>query len=151
MKKLADFYINKALLIGFLYAAFHSVAYFIVVVLVAESFRNVYLLRLAISLVVGGVAGAYINRHGLEMWLSKHRSGTGPATVLDGLFNGAAVGFGVAVIPALTALIASHHLDEAKTAIIITYLASTVIGGIIGAALAAVGRKYVPAKSGSGE
>jgi len=50
---------------------------------------------------------------------------------------------GTALLPALTALISTNHLEMAKTFIIVTYLSSAVLGGIIGSLVSAIGRKYI--------
>jgi hypothetical protein len=80
------------------------------------------------------------------MWLLKHRGGSGPAKILDGTLNGAAVGIGTALLPALTALISTNHPEMAKTFIIVSYLASASLGGIIGTIFASVGRQYIKVK-----
>jgi hypothetical protein len=102
----------------------------------------VYLVRLALCLVVGCPIGAYLNRYSVDMWLVKHHS-SGSAKIFDGTLNGAAVGIGTALLPALTSLIGSNHLEMAKTFIIVCYIASALAGGIIGSMVAAVGRKYI--------
>ena len=106
-------------------------------------YRDVYLFRLVLCLVVGCPIGAYLNRYSVDMWLVKHRSDTGPATIFDGILNGAAVGIGTALLPALTALISTNHPEMAKTFIIVSYIAAALIGGIIGSMFAAVGRTYI--------
>jgi uncharacterized membrane protein len=147
MKRITDFYIKHAELIGALYCAVPVVLWF-VATLVFFRFRGVYVLRLILSIVIGCPLAAYFNRHGLEMWLAKHRGNTGPATVTDGMLNGAAVGMGLAVLPALTSLIGTNHLEMAKTFIIVVYVFSAVAGGIIGALIASIGIKYIERNPG---
>ncbi len=106
-------------------------------------FREVYLLRLALCLAVGCPIGAYLNRYSVDMWLLKHRSSQGPAKIIHGTLNGAAVGIGTALLPALTSLISTNHPEMAKTFIIVSYVASASLGAIVGTAFAAVGRKYI--------
>jgi len=77
------------------------------------------------------------------MWLSKHKGSYGPAKIIDGTINGAAVGMGTALLPSLTALISTNHLEMAKTFIIVSYAASAVVGAIIGSMVSAIGRKYI--------
>ena len=96
-----------------------------------------------LSLVLGGLSGAWVNRLGLALWLAKHRSSAGPATVLEGMLVGASVGMGGALLPPLTSLIATNHLDQAKTFIIGVWLCAIVLGAGIGALLAVVGRRYI--------
>jgi hypothetical protein len=139
MRRWCDAYIRHAGLIGVLYAAVPALGWFIYS-LVNPPFRDVYLLRLAIALVVGCGIGAYLNRFGLELWLLKHRSEKGPATVLDGALIGAAIGVGIAVLPPLTALISTNHLELAKTFIIVSWLVACSLGLLIGATLAIIGR-----------
>ena len=77
------------------------------------------------------------------MWLTKHRSDSGPGTILDGSLNGAAIGIGSALLPDLTSLIGTNHLEMAKTFIIVTYISSAFWGGVIGGVVAAIGFKYI--------
>ncbi len=142
MKGLCDFYIRRARTIGVFYCAVPSLIWFAWALLSYE-FRGVYAIRLAVALVAGGWIAANLNRFGLSLWLARHRSAEGPATILDGALVGAAVGIGSAVLPALTSLIRSNHPEQAKTLIIGAWLAALVLGAVIGAALASVGRVHV--------
>ena len=141
MKKLCDLYIRRAGLVGFFHCAIPSFVWFAGMLLFVP-FREVYLVRLGLCLAVGCPVGAYLNRYSVDMWLAKHHSESGPARITDGTLNGAAVGIGTAFLPALTALISSNHLEMAKTFVIVSYVASSFVGGIIGTMFAAVGRKY---------
>jgi len=145
MKRLCDGYIRHAGLVGALYAIVPVLIWF-GLCLALIPFRQVYLLRMLLALVVGGAMGAWLNRFGLELWLLKHRSGQEPATILDGALIGAAIGVGIALLPPLTALIYTEHPVEALTFIIAAWLASCLIGGCIGALLASVGRQHVERK-----
>jgi hypothetical protein len=142
MKRVCETYIRHSCLIGALWCVIPTLAWFIAALSMVP-FREVYLLRLAISLIVGGTLAAFSNRYGVSIWLMKHSSQKGPATVLDGLVIGCSVGMGTALVPPLTLLIATNHLEEAKTYIIVCYLAAMGIGALIGAVLAAIGRKYL--------
>ena len=142
MKKLVDFYVANPRLIGAIYCAVPAVIWF-AVVLASVPFREVYVLRLALCLILGWPIGAYLNRHFLNLWLMKHKSSAGPATVADGAINGAAIGLGIALLPALTALISTHHLEEAKAFIIAVYLLSALTGGIVGGTVTVAGGKYI--------
>ena len=142
MKKLCDLYIKRAGWVGVFHCALPALCWF-VSMLVFVPFREVYLVRLALCLAVGCPIGAYLNRYSVDMWLLKHHSDPGSARIFDGTLNGAAVGIGTALLPALTALISSNHLEMAKTFIIVCYIASALVGAIIGTMVAAVGRKYI--------
>ena len=142
MKKLCDLYIRRAGLVGVFHCALPSLGWFLSMLLFVP-FREVYLVRLALCLAVGCPIGAYLNRYSVDLWLSKHNSDSGPARISDGTLNGAAVGIGTALLPALTSLISSNHLEMAKTFIIVSYIASAFVGAIIGTIFAAVGRKYI--------
>jgi hypothetical protein len=142
MKRLCDFYIRRAGSIGVIYCAVPNLVWFIVA-LFSVPFRQVYLLRLGLSLMVGCSITAYLNRYGVEIWLYKHRSANGPATIVDGVLVGAAIGIGSALLPTLSTLISSSHLETAKTVVIVTYLSATLIGAVFGAVLATIARKYV--------
>ena len=146
MKKLTDLYIKRAGLVGLLHCALPSFGWFLSMVLFVP-FREVYLFRLALCLAVGCPIGAYLNRYSVDMWLLKHRSGQGPGKIIHGTLNGAAVGIGTALLPALTSLISTNHPEMAKTFIIVSYVASASLGAIIGTTFAAVGRKYIKVES----
>ena len=106
-------------------------------------FREVYLLRLGIAVLVGGWVAAWLHAYGVKIWLIKHRSPAGPATAVDGALIGTAVGGGIQVIPALTAFIATNHPEEAKAIVIGVWLVSLVIGALVGASLASIWGQYV--------
>ena len=142
MKKLCDLYIQHAGWVGVIHCALPSLVWF-GGMLVFVPFRGVYLLRLGLCLAVGCPIGAYLNRYSVDMWLAKHRGDTGPASIIDGTLNGAAVGIGTAFLPALTSLISTNHPEMAKTFIIVAYIAAVLIGGVIGSMVAAIGRKYL--------
>ena len=142
MKKLCDLYIRRAGLVGIFHCAIPTLIW-IAYVIITVPFREVYLLRFGLCLFIGCPIGAYLNRYSVDLWLTKHQGEFGPAKILDGTLNGAAVGIGTALLPALTALISTNHPEMAKTFIIVMYLASTVTGGIIGSLVSAIGRKYI--------
>jgi MFS family permease len=142
LRRLCDLYVKRAWLAGMVYCAVPTVAWFAVVFAVRD-FREVYLLRLAIALVAGCAVAALANQFAVNMWVAKHRSSAGPATVFDGLLLGAASGWGTALVPPLTGLIASHGLEATKTLIIAGWLASAAVGAILGAILAVIGRKHL--------
>ncbi len=142
MKRLCELYIRHAGWIGAGFCAVPSLVTFIIVLL-SIPFRGVYVLRVALCVVFGSVIAAYLNRYGVDTWLCKHRSAGGPATIADGALVGAAIGIGSALLPTLTVFIRTNHPETAKTFVIVTYLAVTAAGAIIGTVLAAVARKYV--------
>ena len=111
-------------------------------------FRQVYLLRLAIALLVGGPVAAWLNRFGLSLWMIKHASPKGPGTVLDGALIGWFLGMGMAVIPAFTHFIASNGMDGTKTIVLLIWFSAGAVGAIIGSTLGWVGAKYLDRQSG---
>ncbi|SPE59131.1 membrane hypothetical protein [Verrucomicrobia bacterium] len=147
MKKLCDLYVAKAGLIGALYCVIPTLVGFAVMFCVVP-FRQVYLYRLAIAVFVGGPVAAYLNRFGLSLWLSKHNSPHGPATVLDGALIGWFLGMAMAVIPAFTHFIASNGMDGTKTIVIAIWFIAGIIGAIIGGSLGFVGAKYLDRRPG---
>jgi hypothetical protein len=152
MKRLADWYVRRAGLIGFLYCVVPVLLWFGAVFLFVP-FRSVYVLRLALSIAVGGPVGAIVNRIAVSIWVAKHRSDRGPGTFVDGLFVGGATGIGVTLLPPLTSLIATNHMAEAKTFIIIAWLVAVLNGAVIGGILSLIGRKHLdraPAAEGGG-
>ena len=144
MKKLCDLYIKRAGFVGIIHCALPAVCWFVSMLLFVP-YRDVYLFRLVLCLVVGCPIGAYLNRYSVDMWLLKHQRDPGGAKIIDGTLNGAAVGIGTALLPTLTALISTNHPEMAKTFIIVVYVASALLGAIIGTMFAAVGRKYIKA------
>ena len=148
MKKLCDLYVAKAGLIGALYCIVPTLIGFAVVFCVVP-FRQVYLLRLAIALLVGGPVAAWLNRFGLSLWMIKHASPKGPGTVLDGALIGWFLGMGMAVIPAFTHFIASNGMDGTKTIVLLIWFIAGVVGAIIGSLLGWVGAKYLDRQSGA--
>jgi len=142
MERLCDLYIRHAGWIGAIFCAVPVLVWF-AALLLSIPFRDVYLLRLGLCLAVGSPIAAYLNRYGVSAWLCKHRGQSGPATVVDGVLVGAAIGIGSALLPVLTALISTNHPEAAKTFVIVSYLSVTLVGAIMGAVLAAIGRKYV--------
>lgn len=142
MEHLCDWYIRHAKLIGAFYCWIPTLAWF-GAMMFAVSFREVYLLRLALSLLLGGWIAARVNDYGVRLWLIKHRSKEGPGTVVDGVLMGAGVGVGTTFLPPLTSLIATNHPEEAKLLIILSWSAGIVFGGLIGGMLASIGRKYL--------
>jgi hypothetical protein len=142
MKRLCDWYVRRVAIIGFLYCVVPTLIWF-GWLFATQEFRTVYLLRLAISLVVGGAVAAWVNRFGVSLWVIKHRSKAGPATVLDGALIGVATGWASALLPPLTGLIYSNHLELAKLFIIAAWLTAAVVGALVGAILASVGRAHL--------
>jgi hypothetical protein len=112
-------------------------------------FREVYLVRLAIAILVGGPVAAYLNRFGLSLWMSKHSSPNGPATMLDGALIGWFLGMGMAVVPAFTHFIASNGMDGTKTIVITIWFIAGVVGAILGGTLGLIGAKYLDRQSGA--
>lgn len=148
MKRLCDLYIRHAGWIGAGFCAFPALVWF-VAVLLSVPFREVYLLRLGLCLAVGSPVAAFLNRYGVDAWICMHRSPRGPATVVDGILVGAAIGFGSALLPVLTVFLWTNHPEAAKTFAIVGYLSVTAAGAILGAVLAAIGRKYVDRPPGA--
>jgi hypothetical protein len=150
VKGACRFYIRNAGIIGALYCIVPALAYFAVMAGIVPAIRNVYFLRLGLTIVVGGAVGAYINRFGLSLWLVKHRSSEGPSGVLDGALVGGGIGSGIALLPALTGLIGTNHPEQALTFVVVTWVAATALGVVIGTVLAVVGRKHVDRSSAEG-
>jgi len=142
MNRLCEIYIRHAKLIGAFYCWVPTVAWF-TAIMSAVPLREVYLLRLAVAFFVGGYVAARMNDYGVHLWLIKHRSKDGPATVADGILIGAGVGIGITLLPPLSSLIGTRHPEEAKLFIIIAWAAGVVFGGLIGGVLSSIGRKYL--------
>ena len=147
MKRLCDLYIAKAGTIGALFCIVPTLIGFAVVFGVVP-FRQVYLYRLAIAILVGGPVAAYLNRFGLSLWMCKHNSPRGPASALDGALIGWFLGMGMAVIPAFTHFISSNGMSETKTIVITIWFFAGVAGAIMGGIIGLVGTKYVERQSG---
>lgn len=133
-----SWYLTHGRLMGFLYATVPSLVWF------AWStsslpWRDVYGLRLALAVVVGGFVGATVNEYGLRLWVLKHRSPDGPCTMVDGAAIGGSIGMVLTIVPAMTMLIATNHLDEVLLFIVCGLLTALVVGAAVGAILAFVG------------
>jgi hypothetical protein len=146
MKKLCDLYVAKAGLIGALYCIIPTLMGF-AIGLTMVPFRQVYLVRLAVAILVGGPVAAWLNRFGLSLWMIKHNSPKGPATVLDGALIGWFLGMGMAVIPAFTHFISSNGMSDTKTLVIAIWFIAGGLGAIIGGLLGFVGAKYLDRQS----
>lgn len=142
MERLCDWYIRCVAVVGAFYCIVPAVIWF-GGMFVLLPFRSVYVLRLVLSLAIGPPLAAWANRFALRLWLIKHRSNEGPATVLDGAAIGAAAGMATALLPPLTALIGTNHPMQARTFIILSWLAAIAIGALFGGTLAALGRAYL--------
>lgn len=142
MKKLCDLYVAKAGLIGALFCLVPTLIGFAVVFCVVP-FRQAYLYRLAIAILVGSPVAAYLNRFGLSLWMCKHNSPKGPATALDGALIGWFLGMGMAVLPAFTHFIASNGMSETKTIVIAIWFSAGIVGAIIGGVIGFIGTKYM--------
>jgi len=142
MQRLCDGYIRRVGVIGALYCAVPTVLWF-AGLFILEPFRGVYVLRLVLSLALGCSLAAFANRFALTLWVIKHRSSAGPATVADGVLLGAATGWATALLPPLTALIATNHLELAKAFIIVAWLVAAAVGAVIGGVLATVGSRHL--------
>jgi hypothetical protein len=149
MKKLCDLYVARAGLIGALYCIVPTLIGYAVLFSV-HTFREAYLYRLAIAILAGGPAAAYLNRFGLSLWLIKHASPRGPATTLDGVLIGTFLGMGMTVIPAFVHCLASSDLNQTKTVIISIWLFGAIAGAILGGIIGSVGGKYLDRQSGAG-
>ena len=137
MLRFAEFSLHHPRWMGAVYCIVPAVAW-LVGALCLIPLREVYLLRVALSVVIGGCIAAWLHDYGVKLWFAKRRCTEGPACVLDGALIGAAVGWGIQLLPPLTSLIATHHPQEAKTFIIAAWLISAAIGALVGAALASV-------------
>ncbi len=144
LKALCELYVRRTRLIGALYCIMPTVAWF-TFEMMRVPFREVYLLRLALALVVGGYVAARVNEYGVNLWMTKHRSKDGPCTLKDGALIGAAVGIGIVFLPPLTSLISSHHVQEAKLFIIVVWACGIINGAIIGALLGSIGVRHLSA------
>ena len=142
LERACNGYIHNAQLVGVLYVVVPALLWYLWVAAVAP-FRWVYPLRLVLSLAAGAPIGGFLNRSGLWLWIVKHRSPCGPATLTDGALIGGAVGFGCALLPALTSLIATNHPEAAKAFVIVAWAGAALLGAVIGIALAAIGRDRI--------
>jgi len=148
MRRLCDIYIARAGFFGALFVIVPTVIGHAILYCV-HPFRGVYLLRLAIAILVGGPVGAYLNRFGLSLWLLKHASANGPATVLDGALIGWFLGMGMAVIPAFTHFISSSDLSQTRTSVLAIWFLAGAVGAMLGSTMGLIGTKYLGRPSGT--
>jgi hypothetical protein len=143
-RKLCDLYVRHARLIGALYCIVPTVGGYAIFLALVDPIRPVYWWRLGVSLILGGFFSAIINKYSVSLWLAKHRSPDGPATAMDGVFLGTAVGLGNAFIPSLTCLIKTNHPQQALTFIVCSWVVGIIIGAVVGGLLATMARDVVP-------
>lgn len=139
-QRLASLYVRRAALFGALWCIVPTAIVWLVMLSQSLPFRPVYIFRFAVTAVLGGALGAFANRYGVFLWLLKHRSPEGPATVLDGAAIGAAVGWITGLVGPLAGFIATDHVEDVKTLVIVAWLAAAVTGTIAGALLARLWR-----------
>ena len=142
-ERIGSFYTRKIWLFATLYCVIPVSIWFIWVIL-TNPFREIYLVRIAISFIIGIPISIFFNKYGVELWLMKNENKK--AEVLDGVLIGGFVGAWTVMIPVFTSLIYTNHLEQAKTFIIIAWLISVAVGSIIGGFLANIGRKNLPKK-----
>lgn len=142
LKRLIDGYIRHVSVIGAFYCIVPILLCF-AAMFVLLPFRSVYMLRMILSLAVGPPLAAWANRLALRLWLIKHGSSAGPATVLDGAVVGAAAGMATALVPPLTSLIGTNHPMQARTFIIVSWLLALAIGALFGGVLSAIARSHL--------
>lgn len=142
LQKATNGYIKNARIIGFFYCFVPVIIWFSYILLTTE-FREVYILRFFLSIFVGGFIASYLNEYGLKLWLIKYYS-QDRAGILDGFIIGSCLGIGIAIFPSLTSLIYSNHIEQAKWFIIFSWLASWLIGGVIGSMLAKTAKNILP-------
>jgi hypothetical protein len=138
-KKGYNFYLKHAELIGAFYCAIPVLGW-ILWILFTSPFRQVYIFRLVLSLGIGCPIAAYLNRYGLKIWLMKNSSKTDSANILDGIIIGSSLGISIAILPSLTSLVYTNHLEQAKWFIIISWLIAGLVGAIVGGTLAHIGK-----------
>ena len=140
-QRLAALYIRRAALFGVLWCIVPTLVAWTVMLTAFIAFRPVYVLRFVVTALVGGALGALANSRGVSLWLSKQRSPEGPATVLDGAMIGASVGWITGLVGPLASFIGTEHFEDAKTIVIVGWLAAAVMGTISGALLASLWRR----------
>jgi len=144
MKHIAGFYVAHAELIGALYCIIPCIIVFAATV-GAGLFQEAHIIRLLLSVAVGGYVGSRLNRLGVDAWLTKHHSSKGPATVADGIEIGWTVGLGTCLLPPLTLLIRAHDYRHAVLSLTVIWMAGALIGAILGGILSVICRNSIPA------
>ncbi|MGA1871489.1 MAG: hypothetical protein ACMUJM_23425 [bacterium] len=142
MKKLCNFYIKHILSIGALMCII-PVLFSALYIYLTLPLRQVYIFRLILSLIFGGLAGAYSNSYAVTNWLLRVTKKEYVKGVLNGGVGGLFAGIGTAAIPPLTGLIYSNHIEEAKTIIIATWIFGAMAGILVGSTLGFIGTKYL--------
>ena len=144
-ERLAWFYIKHIKLIASLYVIV-PLSIWIIWILETISFREVYYLRIVISLLLGIPISIFFNKYGIELWLAKHQSKRGPAGGLDGAIIGSFIAAWIVMVPTLTSLIATNDIEQTKTFVILCWIISVFVGLIIGGFLGAFGKRTLPRK-----
>ena len=142
MKRLCIFYIKHIHIIGALMCII-PVILAAIYIYITIPLRQVYILRFILSLIFGGLAGAYSNSYAVNNWLLRVKKKDYMEGVLNGVAGGLFAGIGTAAIPPLTGFINSNNMEKAKTIIIGTWIFGAMAGIIIGALLGFIGTKYL--------
>jgi hypothetical protein len=137
-QRLATVYVKRAALLGALWCLVPTVIAWTVMLSAFIPFRPIYFVRFVVTAIAGGALGAFANRLGVSLWLTRHRSPEGPATVLEGAAIGAAVGWITGLVGPLASFIGTEHVEDAKTIVIVGWLAAAGMGALAGALLASL-------------
>jgi hypothetical protein len=142
MKKACLFYINHIHAIGALMSIVPVTCVY-AYMFTFLPFREVYLLRFVVSLIIGGIAGAYSNSFAVNNWLARVKVKNAKLGIIIGSAAGLFAGVGTNAIPPLLSLISSNHIEYAKNFIIISWIIGAVNGILIGGSLGYIGSKYL--------
>lgn len=115
-------------------------------ILSTGTFREVYYIRIILTLVIGVPVSIFFNKYGIELWMARHQSKKGPAGAVDGAIIGSFIGAWTVMLPLFTSFIYSNDYSQAKTFILGCWIISVVIGGLFGGFLGMWGGRTLPRK-----
>ena len=144
-EKIVKFYIRNVYLFSILYIVI-PLAFWIIWILNTTNFREVYYIRVAISLFIGIPISIFFNKYGIDLWLAKHFSKKGPATGFDGAIIGSFIGAWITMVPTFTSLIVTNDIEQTKTFIILCWILAVFFGFVIGGFLGTFGKRFLPRK-----
>lgn len=142
MKRLCEAYVKHIRIFGALMCIipFSIVSAFL---MTQTPFREVYLLRLALGIVFGGMAGALGNEYMVQNFFFRVRTKDYGQGITHGCVGGFLAGTMTAWFPPLTLFISSTDVEQAKTILILSWLGAGLIGVAVGGVFGWFGVRYL--------
>ncbi len=142
MKRLCEVYVKHIRIFGALMCIipFSMVS---LVLMTQTPFREVYLLRLALGIVFGGLAGALGNEYMVQNFFFRVTRKDYALGITHGCVGGFLAGTMTAWFPPLTLFISSTDVEQAKTILIVSWLGAGLLGVVVGGVFGWFGVRYL--------